>query len=403
MLKRFSRPILHLSTWETGLAIFSMFFGAGNVVFPLIMGRDSGHMIWIGILGLILTAVLGPLLGLYATILQDGEAGKLFFKIGKIPGTALMIIGLVMLGPFAIMPRCFTVAYGAITPYFPGLSLLTFTIIAGCITLACIFRKEQVLAILGYILSPALVICLLIIIYKGLTTIGETDPHLDTSALEAFKLGFEGGYYTLDLMCSVFYCAATWAMLKLQKDAAQQQGREYSVFLTCFWASIISVILLTIIYLGLAFSAANHSVALLNVPREQILIHLSFIILHSKLALVSNIAIALACFTTALGAGVTFADIICDEFERSELFKHIHIPYFPMTFGVVLVTVILANLGFEGLMHYIEPVVKAIYPSVVILAITSIIEKIFKLNIIKPAVLITFIATLLFSYFMKFS
>jgi LIVCS family branched-chain amino acid:cation transporter len=395
MVKRFCRPMLQLPTWETGLAIFSMFFGAGNVVFPLIMGRDSGHMIWVGILGLILTAVLGPLLGLYATILQDGEAGKLFFKIGKIPGFALMVIGLVMLGPFAIMPRCFTVAYGAITPYFPELSLLTFTIIAGIATLACIYRREQVLAILGYVLSPALVICLLIIIYKGLTTVGQTDPRLDTTALEAFKLGFDGGYYTLDLMCSVFYCAATWALLNYQKEAAEQQGREYSVFLTCFWASIISVVLLAVIYVGLAFSAANHNVSLMNVPREQILIHLSFLILHSKLALVSNIAIALACFTTALGAGVTFADIICDEFKRSDMFKHINIPYFPMSFVVVLITVILANLGFEGLMRIIDPLVHAIYPSVIVLALTSIIEKVWKVNIIKIAVFVTFVATLL--------
>jgi LIVCS family branched-chain amino acid:cation transporter len=400
MFKRFFRPIASMSTWETGLAIFSMFFGAGNVVFPLIMGRDSGDMIWVGIIGLMLTAVLGPLLGLYATILQDGQAGKLFYKIGKIPGVTLMIIGLVMLGPFAIMPRCFTVAYGAVTPYFPTLSLFWFTIIAGCATLACIYRREQVLAILGYILSPALVICLLIIIYKGLTTVGKVDPTVQASAMKAFELGFDGGYYTLDLMCSIFYCAATWALLNYQKEAADKQGKEYSVVLTCFWASIISVVLLAIIYVGLAFSAANHSASLMNVPRHQILIHLSFIILHSKLALVSNIAIALACFTTALGAGVTFADIICDEFKRSDMFKHINIPYFPLAFVVVLVTVILANLGFEGLMHYIDPAVHIIYPSVVTLAITSIIEKVFKVNIIKIAVLITFVATLLL-YFMK--
>ncbi|MGE3318425.1 MAG: branched-chain amino acid transport system II carrier protein [Candidatus Berkiella sp.] len=394
MIKRFCRPIVHMSTWETGLAIFSMFFGAGNVVFPLIMGRDSGDMIWMGVLGLILTAVLGPLLGLYATILQDGQAGKLFFKIGRIPGSVLMIIGLVMLGPFAIMPRCFTVAYGAITPYFPNLSLLTFTIIAGFATLACIFRREKVLAILGYVLSPLLVICLAYIIYKGLTTVGKVDPHINATALKAFKLGFDGGYYTLDLMCSIFYCAATWALLNFQKEEANKQGREYSVVLTCFWASIISVVLLAIIYTGLAFSAANHNASLVGVPRQQILIHLSFIILHAKLALVSNVAIALACFTTALGAGVTFADIICDEFKRSDMFKHIEIPYFPMCCGVVLVTVVLANLGFEGLMRFIEPIVQLIYPSVIVLAFATMIEKVFKVNIIKVAVLITFIATI---------
>lgn len=401
MIKSFCRPILHMSTWETGLAIFSMFFGAGNVVFPLIMGRDSGDMIWMGILGLMLTAVLGPLLGLYATILQDGKAGQFFFKIGKMPGFLLMIMGLVMLGPFAIMPRCFTVAYGAITPYFPNLSLLTFTIIAGLATLACIYRRDKVLAILGYVLSPLLVICLAFIIYKGLTTVGKIDPHLNASALKAFKLGFNGGYYTLDLMCSIFYCAATWALLNFQKEEANKQGREYSVVLTCFWASIISVVLLALIYIGLAFSAANHNASLVDVPRQQILIQLSFIILHSKLALVSNIAIALACFTTALGAGVTFADIICDEFKRSELFKHIEIPYFPMCCGVVFITVVLANLGFEGLMRFIEPVVELIYPSVITLAFATIIEKVFKVNIIKISVLITFIATIVITLFAK--
>ncbi|MGD9591581.1 MAG: branched-chain amino acid transport system II carrier protein, partial [Candidatus Berkiella sp.] len=393
MIKRICRPIMQSTTWETGLAIFSMFFGAGNVVFPLIMGRDSGDMIWVGVLGLILTAVLGPLLGLYATMLQDGEAGKLFFKIGKIPGSTLMILGLMMMGPLAIMPRCYTVAYGALTPYFPQLSLLAFTIISGLLTLACIFRREQVLAILGYILSPALVICLVIIIYKGLTTVGQTDPNINATAIEAFKMGFNGGYYTLDLMCSIYYCAATWALLNIQKNAAQLQGKDYSVFLTLLWASIISVVLLAIIYIGLAFSAANHSVSLLNVPREQILIHLSFKILHSKLALVSNIAIALACFTTALGAGVTFADIVCDEVERSDMFKHAKLPYTPVCVGVILATVILANLGFEGLMRFIQPIVHAVYPAVIALAVASIIEKAFKINIIKLSVLITFVAT----------
>lgn len=81
------------------------------------------------------------------------------------------------------------------------------------------------------------------------------------------------------------------------------------------------------------------------------------------------------------------------------MFKHIEIPYFPMCCGVVAVTVLLANLGFEGLMHIIDPVVHIIYPSVVTLAITSIIEKVFKVNVIKIGVLLTFIATLLIYLF----
>ena len=65
---------------STGLAMFAMLFGAGNVVYPLALGRDIGHQVWFGLLGFVLTAVIVPLIGLVSTMLADGDY-KLF--LGK--------------------------------------------------------------------------------------------------------------------------------------------------------------------------------------------------------------------------------------------------------------------------------------------------------------------------------
>ena len=64
----------------TGLAMFSMFFGAGNIVFPLALGQQAGSMAWVAILGFLITAVGVPFMGLVSMILFEGNYKK-FFEI----------------------------------------------------------------------------------------------------------------------------------------------------------------------------------------------------------------------------------------------------------------------------------------------------------------------------------
>ena len=77
---------------STGLAMFSMFFGAGNITFPLIIGQTvEGGLIW-ALLGLILTAVLVPFSGLFAITLFEGDYESFFNRIGRWPGLAVIIL-----------------------------------------------------------------------------------------------------------------------------------------------------------------------------------------------------------------------------------------------------------------------------------------------------------------------
>jgi LIVCS family branched-chain amino acid:cation transporter len=398
MLTKLFKPALALTSWEAGLAIFSMFFGAGNVIFPLLMGRDAGYLTWVGLLGLMITAVGAPLIGLFGAIMYQGDAGKFYARVGKVPGLILMGIGLALLGPFAIMPRCFVVTHAAIQPYFPNLELLPATILAGVVTMACIFRRDKILAVLGYVLSPALVISLFLIIGFAMFNPAHHDPMSHVTHAQAFMMGFDGGYDTLDLICSIFYCAATWALLKLQQEKAVSQNKSYSIVSTCVWASIIAAGLLALIYFGLALASARHNLLLVDVPREKVLIQLTLETLPAHFAVLANIAVGLACLTTAVGAAVTIADVICDEVEKSDTFKHVKIPYNTMSFVMVALSVILANLGFEGLMGFIHPMVLAAYPAVIVLTLTNMLYKIKNIDITKPAVFTTIAVTLYFQY-----
>lgn len=398
MLAKVFKPFFALTSWEAGLAIFSMFFGAGNVIFPLLMGRDSGHLTWVGLIGLMITAVGAPLIGLFGAIMYNGDAGKFYFRVGKISGVILMAIGLAILGPIAVMPRCFVVTHAAIQPYMPSLTLLPATIIAGIATMLCIWRRDKVLAVLGYVLSPALILSLLLIIGFALFNVAHYDPMSHVTRFEAFRMGFDGGYDTLDLISSVFYCAATWALLKLQRDKAAAQNKSYSIVSTSIWASIIAAALLALIYFGLAIVAARHNMLLMDVPREKVLIELTLATLPSQLAALANIAVALACLTTAVGAAVTIADVVCDEVQKSDAFKHIKIPYTTMSFVLVVLSVMMANLGFEGLMYFIHPLVLAAYPAIIVLTLTNMLYKLKNIDITKPAVFATIALTLLIQY-----
>jgi len=145
-----------------------MFFGAGNIIFPLIMGQtvESG-LIW-ALIGLILTAVIIPFSGLLSITLFEGNYENFFNRIGRVPGLIVIILLLCMIGPFGAIPRCITLTYSTLKLYFSSLHLLTFSISSALLVFLCSWKKNRILDLIGYVLSPLLILFLLTIIVKGL-------------------------------------------------------------------------------------------------------------------------------------------------------------------------------------------------------------------------------------------
>ncbi len=153
----------------TGFAMFAMFFGAGNIVFPLALGQFSQNQnVW-GALGMAITAVFVPLAGLIAMLLHDGDYKQFFRKIGRVPGFLLSAMILCLIGPFAGIPRCITIAHSTVTStgIFSNLPLIFFSGAACLLIFLCTYRPTKIVGLIGKILTPILLISLVVIVVKG--------------------------------------------------------------------------------------------------------------------------------------------------------------------------------------------------------------------------------------------
>jgi hypothetical protein len=75
-----------------GLMLFSMFFGAGNLIFPPYLGMDAGTSFWPAIIGFILTGVGLPLLVLTAIALVKDGVNTLGSRVHPWFGTIFTIV-----------------------------------------------------------------------------------------------------------------------------------------------------------------------------------------------------------------------------------------------------------------------------------------------------------------------
>lgn len=383
----------------TGIAIFSMFFGSGNVVFPLQLGQISGSMVGFAVGGLLLTAIGAPLLGLLGAVLFEGDCKKFFYRMGAIPGylAVLLIIGLI--GPFGVMPRCFVVAYGAITPYFPDLSLMLFSIIAGLITLVFVLNHKLILPILGFVLSPLLVVSLIVIITVGLMTDGQgLAVATELTPQSAFLKGIMTGYDTMDLLASIFFAVSIWLMLKDQLKLKSEMEVKTRLIPTYLCSSLIGGVLLGVMYIGLCLVTAKHAGSLEGIAPQELLSNLAIQLLGKKLSIVANFAIAIACLTTIMALAVTTADVIHIEMEGTKLADKIKYRYGWMVCLIVILSVILSNLGFMTIMLFLHTVMVVCYPAIIVLTVCNILHKLYNFPYVKLPVYTTFIVTLAYNY-----
>ena len=161
------REFLKSNTLSTGLAMFSMFFGAGNVVFPLIIGQQAQDQNLTATLGLLITAVIVPFLGLWAMAICQGDYHKFFDKIGKVPGFLMTLFVLLIIGPFGALPRTVTLSFSTLSLYLPNMTAPVFSLIACAVIFLFTFRRSRIIELLGLILTPVLLLCLGLIIVKG--------------------------------------------------------------------------------------------------------------------------------------------------------------------------------------------------------------------------------------------
>jgi branched-chain amino acid:cation transporter, LIVCS family len=383
-------------TLSTGLAMFSMFFGAGNVVFPLDLGRVAGNMNFYAILGLLLTAVFVPFVGLFTMFLFSGDYEKFFQRIGKIPGLLIVSFLMALIGPFMAMPRCVTLSYSTIQMYFPKLSIFYFSLISVILLYVLTINKKKILDLLGKILSPLLLISLLVLIVVGLIY----HPNATTvpfSRSEIFLYGLREGYFTMDLLGAFFFSVVILLGLKRslgKKFNFEEKEGKKKFNRMVLNSSLIGAGLLAVIYAGFSFVASFYSHSLNIAQKDTVLSVLATTILGPFGGLIANVAVSLACLTTAITLAAVFS-----EFIQNELFKN-RLNYKSCLIFTLILTFAISNLGFMGIIKFSLPILQIGYPVLIVLTFLNLAYKVFGFKPVKIPVILTLLVSALF-YFIK--
>ncbi len=346
-------------TLPAGAAIFSMFFGAGNSVFPIKLGLDAGGQLPFALLGLLLTGIGGPMLGLLTTLRYEGDSRRFFSRWGSFIGLCFLVLSLSLLGPFCVLPRCFIVAYAAFSSLYAGVSQIWFFIGLGLLSLLCGLKRGYLLSILGRVLAPLLLVSLLTIIFSGIWQ-GDALLGGSLSPLAAFGRGISCGYDTMDLIAAIIFSGSIWSLL------AAYHSDKNELYTTAWKASVIGGGLLAIVYFGLAIVTSMHAEKLRDVPPEALLATLAHITLGAKLAFVANLAVVLACFTTVISLTYAIARI-----GKRELFSE-KVSETALITCITVLTVYFANFGFSAIQQSLHYIVSVAYPVIIVLTVFNL-------------------------------
>lgn len=382
-------------TITTGLAIFSMLFGAGNLMYPLVAGMMAGDQTAIAMVGFFLTAVCLPVAGFIGMILFDGNYEAFFNRLGKIPGTFLIWFCMMILGPLIAIPRITTLSHIMIAPFMPftfmqtitPLSSFIFCFIFLTITFIATCRENKIVEILGNVISPLLLASLAIIIAKGFFT-AESVIHNTQPALEIFKTNLIRGYETLDLIGGIFFASI---VLNILKNTMGQQVAQKPRLLAWvgFKAGILGVTLLGIVYIGMSALGAYHGHGLEHVNAGELFREVSFRILGGYGAFIIATAVLMACLSTAIALSAVVA-----EYAQFTIFRN-HIGFAGSLILVLLACMPLSTVGLGQVLKLTAgPITYIGYPVLIAVTCCNIAYKLVNFKPIKVPVAITFIVAL---------
>lgn len=379
-MKKFFR----FETLTVGFAIFSMFFGAGNLMYPIKVGMSSGSHFITGMFAFLITSVLLPFLGLIAMILFKGDYKEFLFRIGKIPGYILLICCMLIIGPMIGIPRIVTLSYTMMAPFIPKVSLFIFILLFLVATFLCTFKENRIVDLLGKFISPVLLISLAIIIFKGFFNI-EQIAQTNNSVFDIFKENFWRGYETLDLIAAIFFSSI---ILTILKNIHKIDRHSNMLAFLGFKSGLIGVSLLALIYIGMGFLGLYHGSNLVNINTGELFREVSFKVLGLYGAAIIGTTVFMACLSTAIALSAVVA-----EFLQVDILKR------KISFALALVLVLLSciPLSLSGLGTVLKftagPITYIGYPILISMTFLNIAYKLFEFKPIKlPVLLVALLA-----------
>lgn len=355
--------------------LFGMFFGAGNLIFPVSMGQLSGSNMWQAAAGFLITGVGLPLLGVAALGIsrEDGLMG-LSSRVVRRYGKFFTCILYLTIGPFFAIPRCATVAYTVgveriIPDSMQTAVLAVFSLLFFAAVLFFSLRPGEILTWIGKVLNPLFLLFLgLLVIRALLSPMGSISGAAPEGAYAAgaFYQGFLEGYNTMDALAGLAFGII---VVNVIRDLGVENPGD--VAKNTVRSGILSSVLMAVIYvLVTVVGAQSRGVFPPSSNGGEALALIAGHYFGPAGAVILAAAVTLACLKTAVGLITSCGETFQKIFPKGPSYRIWAVLFSTLSF-------LIANLGLDAIVSWSKPVLLFLYPLAITLILLTLFGRLF--------------------------
>ncbi|WP_347713937.1 branched-chain amino acid transport system II carrier protein [uncultured Parvimonas sp.] len=361
--------------FSVAIMLFGLFFGAGNLIFPPLLGKQAGGATFQSLLAFGITAVVFPILGVVAVAKTKGLS-NLASKVDKYFAIVFTTMIYMAIGPGLGIPRAGSLPFEmAVAPFLPenvslSLSRLVYTFVFFLVAYFVCLKPNKLVTRMGKFLTPALLVLIAVmfvgVLFKNPNAV--TSPVGDYATSSTVK-GFLEGYNTMDTIAALNFGLVISLAVKSFKVEDEEKVIGYTVRVGLVAGSFLFVIYAMLAYIGMTTSGLTGDVK----NGAEILTTVSqYVFGKFGIVLLASI-FTLACLTTCIGL-ITSISKFFETMTKEKVSYHKWIVFW--TFLSFLV----ANFGLNTILKVSVPVLVAIYPVSIVLILLGLTEKYFGYN-----------------------
>lgn len=352
-----------LDTIIIGFALFAIFFGAGNLIFPPYLGVTAGENWGIATLAFLISDPLLSIIAVMVVAALGGSALNVGRRVHPLFASALAAICVLLIGPIFAVPRTGASTHEIfVQSYFPEAPQWITSLVFFGIVLWITYKENSVMDAIGKYLTPILLLILFLIFVGAVLQPNASFAATDRTGL--FAQGFKEGYQTMDVLGAPLLAGV------VMKDITRRGYlNKKDQFRMMFGVGIVAFILLALVYTTLAYSGASMSTVIdSTAQRAAMLTTIVKNLLGSWGQLAMGLAVCFACLTTAIGLTTT-----CGQyFEEVSKGK---ISYKKTILVTVAVEFIISLVGVDSLINLAVPVLTFIFPIMIALILFSAFDQ----------------------------
>ena len=363
-----------------GITLFSMFFGAGNLILPPMLALQAGTSTVPAMMGFLVAGIGLPVLGIVAVALV-GTARELADRVHPLFSSIFVAAIYLAIGPCLAIPRTSSTAFEMLIPLFPqgapiGTIRLVFSIVFFAVAYALAMHPGALTKLLGRITGPALIILLVMVVGSSIVSPAGVAQAPQAPYDSAAPIqGFLTGYQTMDLLASL-----TFGLVIAENIKGLGVSDSHGLMREISRAGIVAGVLMALVYCGLAQVGASFGSVMPHATNGAALLTASAT-LHFGIAGTVIIAAIylLACLNVCIGliscCGTYFAETFGAAAPGAQTRMLGRIPYAGWAAAFAVFSCVVSNVGLDAILTFSVPLLSALYPVSIVFVIMGVAHR----------------------------